>query len=334
MKTGADRRPLLVVLRTLGLGDFLTGVPALRALADAYPRHRRVLAAPRVLAPLATLTGAVDEVVDTEPLAPLDAALHGADVAVNLHGRGPQSHQLLLAARPRRLVSFSNPEVPESADGPPWRPGEHEVHRWCRLLEAYGIPADPARLDLSPPPVPAPEETYGATLIHPGAASAARRWAPDRWATVARSEREKGHTVIVTGGPGEVELARTVARTSGLGDSAVYAGRTGLVELTALVAAAGRVVCGDTGVAHLATALRTPSVVLFGPVPPDEWGPPPEKPWHRALWSGNRGDPHGDKPDSGLLEIRAEDALAALAGLPDVGPTRRDAVDAPEKENL
>ena len=53
-------RPVVVVLRALGLGDLLTAVPALRALADAFPRHPRLLAAPAVLAPLARASGAVD----------------------------------------------------------------------------------------------------------------------------------------------------------------------------------------------------------------------------------------------------------------------------------
>ena len=115
--------PVLVVLRALGLGDFLTGLPALRALADAFPGHERVLAAPAALAPLVELSGAVDRLAPTPGLAPLPADLHGAKVAVNLHGRGPQSTRLLLAARPGRLISFGaqgGPERPRSGgtDGP------------------------------------------------------------------------------------------------------------------------------------------------------------------------------------------------------------------------
>jgi ADP-heptose:LPS heptosyltransferase len=237
---------------------------------------------------------------------------------VNLHGRGPESHRLLLAARPRRLVAFAHPGVFEG--GPDWRAGEHEVARWCRLLEAAGIAADRDDLDIAPPPAP-PAVPPGATIVHPGAASGARRWPAERWAAVARAERAAGRAVAVTGSRAERELAHEVAARAGLPAESVLAGRTDLSQLAATVAAAGRVVCGDTGVAHLATALRTPSVVLFGPTPPAEWGPPPARPWHRALWTGRRGDPHAAAPDPGLLEISVDDVLAALAALPP--PPRR-----------
>jgi ADP-heptose:LPS heptosyltransferase len=58
-----------------------------------------------------------------------------------------------------------------------------------------------------------------------------------------------------------------------------------------------------------------PSVVLFGPTPPAEWGPPPERPWHRVLWAGRRGDPNGPEPDPGLLEIEPDAVVAELAAL-------------------
>jgi ADP-heptose:LPS heptosyltransferase len=299
--------PLLVVYRALGLGDLLTAVPALRALARAFPRHRRVLAAPQALDGLAALTGAVDELVDADPLEPLPESLHGADVAVNLHGRGPQSHALLRAARPRRLIAFGRPP------GPVWRPREHEVRRWCRLLTESGIAADAGDLRIAAPAVAPPEITRGATIIHPGAADEARRWPPERWAAVARAERAAGRRVVVTGDAAERGLAIAVARAAGVPDDAALAGHTSLLDLAAAVAAAARVASGDTGIAHLATALGTPSVTLFGPTPPAEWGPPAD-PGHAVLWAGRRGDPHADAADPGLLEIAVGDVVAALGG--------------------
>ncbi|HET7488582.1 MAG TPA: glycosyltransferase family 9 protein [Acidimicrobiales bacterium] len=318
------RQPVLVVLRALGLGDLCTAVPALRALADAYPRHRRVLLTTAGVAPLAAAAGLADEVVTTEDprsrvhsVRKPHAMYSGSvDVAVNLHGKGPESHRALLAAGPRRLIAFGTAGVP----GPAWRADEHEVHRWCRLLRESGVPADPGRLDLDLPAAPVPDGVAGSTVVHPGAAYPARRWPAARWAAVARAEASAGRAVVVTGGASEAGLARGVAAAAGLPSSAVLAGATGVVELAAVVGAAGRVVCGDTGVAHLATALRRPSVVLFGPVPPSLWGPPPDRPWHTALWAGRTGDPWAASVDGGLLEIGVDDVLAALDGLPAAEP--------------
>jgi ADP-heptose:LPS heptosyltransferase len=309
---GARRVPTVVALRALGLGDLLTAVPALRALRAAHPSHRLVLAAPEPLRPLAELAGV--ELVHATALAPLPRGLHGADVLVNLHGRGPQSHAVARAAGPRRLLAFRHPDHPWSAEMPAWRAGEHEVARWCRLLDEAGIPADRSDIEL---PVPGGTRHHGATVIHPGAASRARRWPAGRFAAVARAEVAAGCDVLVTGGPGERALAREVAERAGLPDDAVLAGRTSVGQLAALVAGAGRVVCGDTGVAHLATAFAVPSVVLFGPTPPHEWGPPPERrARHRVLWAGATGDPHGEAPHEGLLAIAVDDVLAELDALP------------------
>lgn len=320
---GGDDRPWLLLLRALGLGDFLTGLPALRGLAEAYPDHRRVLAVSAALEPLARAVSvlgdgpepAVHDVLATAGLQPLPAWVPSPDVAVNLHGRGPQSHAVLLATRPRTLVAFAHPEVPESAEGPEWRPDEHEVHRWCRLLADSGIPAPADRLDLRPPPVPLPPRATGATIVHPGAKSGARRWPPDRWAAVCRHEARAGHTVLLTGTDGEAGLASSVAGMAGLSSEDVLAGRTDLVELAALVSRASVVLCGDTGVAHLATAVGTPSVVLFGPTSPAHWGPPPDRAIHRALWAGRTGEPLASRPDPGLLAITVEQVLDALDDL-------------------
>lgn len=312
--------PVLVALRALGLGDLLTSLPALRALALAFPHHHRVLVAPEPLAPLALHAGGAHEVVASVGLRSLPPQLSGPDLAVNLHGRGPESHRLLLARRPRRLVAFANPAVPESLAGPPWDASEHEVLRWCRLLSASDIPADPRDLHLASPGRSVPPWVRGATVVHPGAGSEARRWPVGRFAEVARAERAAGREVVVTGGPSERVLAEALAEQAGLDQRRVLAGRTDVMELATVVAEAGRLVAGDTGVAHLASAVGTPSVVLFGPTQPRAWGPP-SSPRHVVVWSGTAGDPHADVVDPGLAAIGVDRVLEALARLPEPRPS-------------
>ncbi len=307
------KQPTLLVLRALGLGDFLTGVPAYAAIARAFPQHRRILAAPRGLhALLPLLGGAFDAALDVEPLAALPAFARAPAVGIDLHGSGPQSHHVVLAARPERFIAFAHPDVPESAAGAAWDAAEHEVVRWCRLLEHAGIAAEPRALGLAVPDcMPAPERT-GATLVHAGAASQARRWPAERWALVVRDCVARGERVLLTGSAQERELALDVARRAELPVAHVVAGETTLLELAALVATARRVICGDTGIAHLASAYRRASIVLFGPTPPATWGPPPHD-RHRVLWAGRHGDPHATISDAGLLAITPAAVIAQIA---------------------
>ncbi len=311
----------IVVLRALKVGDFLTGVPAYRAIRRAYPSSYIQLAAPHGLAPLANLLGdTFDEVCDTHELEPLHPKLYDADVGIDLHGKGAASHRLLVEARARRLIAFRTSSTPESAGGAEHDDEEHEVARWCRLLQHAGIPADPYDLDVvAPPTTPLTQTARDATLIHPGASSRSRCWPTERWIQVVRSERETGRLVVITGGPDETQGAHAIARMTGVPAECVFAGRTNLLQLAELVGVAARVVCGDTGIAHLATAFRRPSVVLFGPTPPTHWGPP-ERPIHRVLWAGGRGDPHADVADAGLLSISAADVIEALRELPVPAP--------------
>jgi ADP-heptose:LPS heptosyltransferase len=321
-----DFRPTVFVLRALGLGDLLTIVPAWRALERAFRGYRRLVAAPRLLAPIVELLAA-----EHVPLGGLEPVAAGpVSVAVNLHGSGPESDEVLLALRPADLLAYAHPRVPATRTGPAWDPDEHEVERWCRLLRAHGIGADPWELDL---PAPRPIDVARAravagivddetTVIHPGAATGGRRWPAERFARVARAEARAGRRVVVTGTADEVALATQVVIESELPSDALLAGRTDVGALMAIVARAGCVVCGDTGVAHLATATRTPSVVIFGPTSPDTWGPPQARQWHRALWAGAVSDPHARSPAAGLLAISVADVTRALDDLRASTPRR------------
>ncbi|WKN46749.1 glycosyltransferase family 9 protein [Nocardioides sp. Arc9.136] len=300
-------RPRALVLRAIGLGDHLAGVPALKALRRALPDHELVLAAPAPLAPLVALVPAVDTHLPVAELAPVPWTGPPPDVAVDLHGNGPASRRLLEDLGPGRLVAY------ETADGPRWDPEEHERARWCRLVRtAFALlptEADPDDVSLDAPP--AAPQVAGAVVVHPGAAYPGRRWPPVRFAQVTRALAAEGHRVVVTGSAAEAPLAEEVRRAAGLPAEAVLAGRTDLGGLAALVAAARLVVCGDTGTAHLASAYATPSVLLFGPTPPHRWGPPARGP-HTVLWHGTGpGDPHATELDPALAAIGVEEVLEA-----------------------
>lgn len=341
---GQDEGTVLV-LRALGLGDALTAMPALRGVRRAWPGRRVLLAAPAEVGSWLRDLGLVDGVVPTRGLEPLvwaqeSRTLTGADpvghVAVNLHGSGPESHRVLLDTAPERVVAFASGDA--GIDGPGWDPDEHEVDRWCRLVTAAGGACSREDLRLDPP-----GSRGRHVVVHPGAASGARRWPADRFAAVARDLAGAGRDVVVTGGPDERDLcARVVADAvaalgglagapDGTGSVTDTAGTLDLPALADVVATARLVVCGDTGVAHLATAYGTPSVVLFGPTPPATWGPAVDPERHAVLWHGDteqgpahapdrapggyRGDPHAADLDPALDRITVEEVAAAARSL-------------------
>jgi ADP-heptose:LPS heptosyltransferase len=312
-----SRQPTALVLRALHLGDLLVTVPALRALRRALPEHRIVLATNGSLAPLVSLSGAVDQLLPTSDPQELAWTGPAPDVAVNLHGTGPQSHRALDTTQPRRRIGYRAPGWPGPDAEDIARRNPHERERWCAMLAAHGIPADPADLRLpAPPGGSAPNRSCAPVLVHPGARYGAKRWPARRFAEVAAVLHCAVSPVLITGSADERDLALAVAREAGLAESRVLAGRTDLGELCALVARAALVVSGDTGIAHLAAAFGTPSVTLYGPVGPQQWGPPADGP-HAVLHEpdARRGDPFADDPDPALLAIGVGDVLRAAAAL-------------------
>jgi ADP-heptose:LPS heptosyltransferase len=303
--TGAPET--ILVLRALGLGDLLTGIPALRGLRRGYPDSRIVLATPERFCKLAMLSGAIDEVAPTPGLGRLHRRATPPGLAVNLHGSGPESVADLLSVAPGAILSHRHASYPDVV-GPPWRADIHEVDRWCLLLEWAGIACDPEDLSI-PRPHGYPDRS-GVVVIHPGAAAPARRWPAERFAAVAAALHDAGHEVVVTGDSREIELAWSVAAAAGLPESAVLAGTLGLLGLVSLISDCRLLICGDTGVGHIATATGTSSVLLFGPTPPSRWGPRGSG-RHVAVWAGDKGDPHADQPHSGLLLITVSRVLDA-----------------------
>jgi ADP-heptose:LPS heptosyltransferase len=303
-----EDRPVLLALRALKLGDLLVAVPALSALRQGFPEHRIVLATSGWLEPIVELLETVDELLPAAGLSkPLEIPPGTVDVAVNLHGCGPESSAMLHAVRPRRLIAHA-PDLPE---GPAWIDGIHERERWVRLVRSAGLDAHADEVSI-PAPLVGPV-VPDAAVVHVGAFYGSRRWPEGRFAHVIRELTARGERVVVTGDENDRERALRVARAAGIGEHAVLAGRLDLAGFAALVADARVVVSVDTGAAHLASAYGTRSVVLFGPASPEEWGPPAGGP-HIVLTdaSRRRGDVFSDEPDPALLAVGSDEVLAAI----------------------
>lgn len=115
-------------------------------------------------------------------------------------------------------------------------------------------------------------------ILHPGSGAPVKLWTPQGFAQVADALAERyGARVVVTGGPGEESLVRAVAHAS-CHPTYVLLGAT-LGQMAALLRLSTLAVGVDSGIMHLAVAIGTPSVHLYGPVDTATFGPwgPPEK---------------------------------------------------------
>ena len=109
-------------------------------------------------------------------------------------------------------------------------------------------------------------------LLNPGAAWPNKRWPPARLAALAAALRERrGLPSVIIWGPGEHELADEVVALAG--GAAILSPQTAIADVVALARGAAVMVSGDTGPTHLAAAVGTPIVGIYGPTRPERNGP-------------------------------------------------------------
>lgn len=112
----------------------------------------------------------------------------------------------------------------------------------------------------------------GAFVVHPGSGSKAKNWHPDRWVETIDSLRRGGsETVVLVEGPADAQAANAVAGR--LNGRVVRLANLPLPTVAATVARARVFLGNDSGIAHLAGLVGTPTVVVFGPANPAEWLP-------------------------------------------------------------
>jgi len=149
-------------------------------------------------------------------------------------------------------------------------------------------------------------------ILNPGAGWGAKQWPAERYGSVARHLAESGIRSLINFGPGEEDLVRSVeAGSSGAAEGIACS----LSELIALTRRASLFIGGDTGPMHLAAALDIPVIAIFGPTSPARNGPFGTH--SIVLRSSSSTTTHARRrqPDEGLLEISAEQVVAAARRL-------------------
>ena len=292
--------PQILVVRRRYLGDLVLLGPLLRNLRLHWPEARIAVLAEPAYAPVLALNPDVDEVL-TLPGGPsawgrLLRRLRGAGfthvfdldntekTAVLARWTGAGFRAALRHELPPRLPRLYTHLVLDP-------PADHERRSideyYLQVLPAAGVPVISRAVRLVPPaaelaatrrhvPEPGPR-----LLVHPGTRSPFRQWPAERFAAVCeRAHTELGIRIVLTGGPGEQGLVADIQRRAPAAGAAVVPPLV-VPAFAALAAQFDALLCHDSGPMHIAAAVGTPVVALFGSQNLALWRPAGDR--HRLL---------------------------------------------------
>ena len=298
---GEVRRLLLV--KPSSLGDVIHALPTAAALRRRFPRARLAWLVEEESAEIVRGCPVVDEVVvsgrrrwlralrsaqglrdATTEFRTLARALRAAryDLVVDLQGLLKSAVFVAFTGAPVRVGLSTAREASTTVcthvvEAPL---GEHAVERYLRVAWALGAPPGPREFPFVVPPEAEGEADRileGArgplAVLHPAARWATKAWGPEAFAAVGDALADHvGAAVAITGGAADAGMAEGV-RTRMRRPALTLAGRTTLGGLAAVLRRAAVMVTVDSGPMHLAAALGTPLVALFGPTDAGRTGP-------------------------------------------------------------
>ena len=288
----------IAVFRALYLGDLLLAVPALRSIRTGFPGAEiTLIGLPWAASFARRFSRYIDrfvefvgypgiQEVDADP-EKCDAELeeqraYGYDLVIQMHGSGRVSDEFALALNGQVTVGYYEDILPAGLTaGMPYPEDEPEVLRNLGLARLLGCPNLDPELEF---PLFNEDRGEAARLLrkltranrpwiglHAGAKSPARRWPAEYFARVADHFAQRFNAqIILTGSPIDESTVRILAKRMGIQPLNV-AGQTSLGGLAALISELDLFISNDTGPAHIANAVDTPSITIFGPVDPRRW---------------------------------------------------------------
>jgi heptosyltransferase-2 len=332
LENAADIRPILIV-PYMWIGDFVRGHTVVRVLKQRWPNRPIDLLATSLCAPLVDyMPGVRSGIIWDLPRSRLAVAKQWG-----LAGRLKAGNYATALVLPRTWKSAIAPmlaSIPERVGfvGEArfglinrWRWGEKALPRFIDKNAALALPDGAPLPQEWPAPqliVPAEEASHWrqagglgssrAVALAPGSAGASKRWT--YYPEAARRLAAHGLDVWVVGGPGEKALAAEIVATGGprVRDLTGTDLRNGILAM----AAADVAISNDSGLVHIAAALGTPTMGIFGPTSPYHWAPlnglaatvqtktvVPCQPCHRPVCTMNDHRCMRDIPASDVVDI-------------------------------
>jgi predicted lipopolysaccharide heptosyltransferase III len=290
------RKVLLVRLRSIG--DTVLATPSLFALKRFLPNVKVDILVEDWVAPLLDNHPHVDNVVVlerggfmTRARVARELRAGNYDVVYNLHG-GTTATFLTRATGARHRVGFKTYQYAQlhnhQAPSPLLLWGQqktHSVEQQLALLGWTGVPvtdrprthlgiSEQAAKTVNKLLIDAGVNEQKIALIHPAAAFATKQWAVESFARVAEFVTERGFAPVAIAAPNEKALLEKLCSETRV---KITTFDLSLPEVTALAARSQLFVGNDSGIAHIASAVGTPAVVIFGSSNIAHW-----RPWNSA----------------------------------------------------
>ncbi len=304
-----------VIIQLGDIGDVVLSFPVVRAVKEGFPGSRIMLVVREKAGGLARCCRWADRVIAVpDKKQPVAAESRSQlrllrqvgnfrpDIALDLR-TGTRGAFIALISGARRRIGFY------SSDGRFWRnrvftdiwfpppdPGIHMTEYLLGIVRAFGLDASSSQPEIM---VPEDEKQKAKTLLKDVGADDATRlvavqpfslwsykeWGDEKYAALVRRIVDRYDVrVLITGSPGEAKRAGKIAAAAGCKGVYNIAGRTGIGTLSAVIARCCLFVGGDSAGIHIAAAVNTPTVCIFGPASSTFWAPRGEK--HRVVDMG------------------------------------------------
>jgi heptosyltransferase-1 len=275
----------ILIIKPSSLGDIIHGLQVVESLRVQQPNVRITWVVVDALAPVVKACRTVDSIFVFERKGGLRGfvrllrAIRNArhyDSVLDLQGLA-RSGLMTLCARAQRKIGRA-----DAREGARFCYGEtiqlpsvaepHAVEILCQFLSAMGLSSTVQGalvFDLPTPQLQLPADLDQAILVFPESRREEKNW-PYFAEFVARIARDfPDRSILWCGSPVVADACPQAANVFNL------AGQTGLLDVIALIQSAGAVVANDSGPIHIAAAVGTPVLALFGPTPPEAYGPYP-----------------------------------------------------------